>query len=154
MTPFLRAKRRHRLQAGHSAKLSLVSLMDIFTILVFFLMLNTSDIQVLDAPPAMQLPRSDSEVPTRETLVLVVTPQQLLLQGETVLRWDAWQDDASPLLTPLLNALQGYQQDAAAPLAITLMGESTLPYAWLKKVLATCSVAGVQDLSLAVEPVP
>ena len=38
---------RHRARMKKTSKLSLVSLMDIFTILVFFLMVNASDVEVL-----------------------------------------------------------------------------------------------------------
>ena len=41
--------------------LNLVSLMDIFTILVFFLLVNSAAVEVLPTPQAMTLPNSSAE---------------------------------------------------------------------------------------------
>ncbi len=73
---------RHHKRQSQQAKLSLVSLMDIFTILVFFLMLNASDVQVLDNHKSVTLPEATSETPARETLLLLVNNQSLILQGQ------------------------------------------------------------------------
>ncbi|MGK0261262.1 MAG: biopolymer transport protein ExbD, partial [Candidatus Azotimanducaceae bacterium] len=46
---------------GKTATLNLVSLMDIFTILVFFLMVNSSEVEVLQTSSDIKLPDSTSE---------------------------------------------------------------------------------------------
>ena len=86
MKQSMRAKRmeRHHKRQSQQAKLSLVSLMDIFTILVFFLMLNASDVQVLDNHKSVTLPEATSDTPAKETLLLMVNNQSLVLQGQKI----------------------------------------------------------------------
>ena len=57
MSNLARDKRRSRQVRGKkSAALNLVSLMDIFTILVFFLMVNSSEVEVLQSSSKIKLP--------------------------------------------------------------------------------------------------
>lgn len=162
MKQSLRAKRMQRNHKRHAqqAKLSLVSLMDIFTILVFFLMLNASDVQVLDNHKALKLPQAENDTPARENLLLVVTPRQLLLQGAALADVDSVLQDGSDVIEPLQAELLYRKakraEDSTAPEGvhgITIMGDQTVPYALLKKILATCAQAGYGDVSLAVEQV-
>lgn len=156
----MRMERHHKRMAQES-KLSLVSLMDIFTILVFFLMLNASDVQVLQNSKSLTLPESSSEQAARETLLLMVNGNDLLVQGRKLV------DVASILssdneIIPLLQAELEYQS-ARQPLAesaaseeldsgraITIMGDKTIPYALLKKIMQTCAQAGYDNIALAV----
>ena len=55
----LRMERRHE-KAG-PAHLNIVSLMDIFTLLVFFLLANSNDVEVLPSASIIQMPESVSE---------------------------------------------------------------------------------------------
>ena len=52
---------RHHKRHKRSTALNLVSLMDIFTILVFFLLVNSSDVEVLPSAKDVQLPESIAE---------------------------------------------------------------------------------------------
>lgn len=159
----MRMERHHKRMAKES-KLSLVSLMDIFTILVFFLMFNASDVQVLQTHKSVSLPKSDAELGARETLVLMVNAQDLLLQGQKLADVDAvllQPDDIIPALEKELNyqrtrntnlpveAQQDNSQEFAG--AITIMGDQAIPYQLLKKIMQTCAQAGYTDISLAVE---
>jgi biopolymer transport protein TolR len=156
----MRMERHHKRMAQES-KLSLVSLMDIFTILVFFLMLNASDVQVLQNSKSVVLPDSSSEQAAKETLLLMVNGNDLLVQGRKLV------DVASILSSdnefiPLLQAELEYQS-ARHPLpqsapseeedpgrAITIMGDKAIPYALLKKIMQTCAQAGYDNIALAV----
>ena len=51
---------------------NIISLMDIFTILVFFLLVNSSDVEVLPSAKSIQLPESIAAEKPRETLVVMV----------------------------------------------------------------------------------
>lgn len=157
----IRMERNHKRMAKES-KLSLVSLMDIFTILVFFLMFNASDVQVLQTHKSVSLPESSADQAARETLVLMVNAKDLLLQGQrladvgSVISSDS---DIIPALETelnyqrgrsanLTNAAAGEEQKAGA---ITIMGDQAIPYRLLKKIMQTCAQAGYTDISLAVE---
>lgn len=162
MKQSLRAKRmqRNHKRHGQQAKLSLVSLMDIFTILVFFLMLNASDVQVLDNHKSIKLPQADTETPARETLLLLVNAKQILLQGVVIASVDSVMQENSDIIETLKTELEyrkarrGNEPGATEQVhAITIMGDQFVPYALLKKVLATCAQTGFSDVSLAVEQV-
>lgn len=164
MKQSMRAKRmeRHHKRQSQHAKLSLVSLMDIFTILVFFLMLNSSDVQVLDNHKSVTLPAATSETPARETLLLMVNTDNLLLQGQKVAEVAAIMQAGGDTIASLRDELEyrkaKRQQSRARAtdedeLAITIMGDQAVPYALLKRIMATCAAAGYTDVALAVEQI-
>ncbi|MDH3870038.1 MAG: biopolymer transporter ExbD, partial [Desulfuromonadales bacterium] len=64
--------------------LHLTALMDVFTILVFFLLANSSSNEVLSTPKHIKLPDSVVESKPRETVVIMVSPEMVLVQGEAV----------------------------------------------------------------------
>lgn len=159
-----RAKRlqrqNHRL--AQASKLNLVALMDIFTILVFFLMVNQSEVKVLQSNKDISLPRSVSEQLPGEKVMLTITANGVLVQGKPVWQGD-WQQDASVWLPPLTEALQAelnYLAGRAAPLseeqqvqgrALTILGDGATPYVVLRQLMAICAASEYRDLSLAVE---
>ncbi len=165
MKQSMRAKRmeRHHKRQSQQAKLSLVSLMDIFTILVFFLMLNASDVQVLDNHKSVTLPEATSDTPAKETLLLMVNNQSLVLQGQKIADvsevMQQGQETIEALATELnyrkkrrqLSDIAAAQEGEGLP--ITIMGDETVPYALLKKIMATCASEGYTDVALAVEQI-
>ncbi len=154
-----RAKRmeRHHKRARPAA-LNLVSLMDIFTILVFFLLVNQAEVQQLDVPENIKLPESMASQRPSETVVVMVTPDEILVQGARVASTKEVDAAKDLIVAPLRDALK-QQSDrilraqAAADVGareITVLGDRTVPYRVLKKVLATCTDADYGKLSLAV----
>jgi len=65
--------------------LNLTSLMDVFTILVFFLLFHASGGDVMEAPKQIKLPDSVVETKPRETVVIMVSPEVVMVQGEAVI---------------------------------------------------------------------
>ena len=82
----LRHEQRRGFQKKHgkTATLNLVSLMDIFTILVFFLMINSSEVEVLQTGSDIKLPDSTSEKQPDNRLVISVSHDDLIVQGRAV----------------------------------------------------------------------
>ncbi|GAA0855457.1 biopolymer transporter ExbD [Aliiglaciecola litoralis] len=170
MKKSVRASRmeRHHKRMAKESKLSLVSLMDIFTILVFFLMFNASDVQVLQTDQSVKLPESTAETAAQETLVLLVNAKHILLQGQKmadVATVMAQSDDIIPALEKELiyqknrvkiiainDSPEQNPNDIAR--AITIMGDQAIPYSLLKKIMQTCAQAGYTNISLAVEQKP
>ena len=70
-------------RASATVTLNLVSLMDIFTILVFFLLVNSAQVEVLPNAKDLQLPESIAEQKARENVVIMVTADQILVQGQS-----------------------------------------------------------------------
>jgi biopolymer transport protein ExbD len=149
-----RMDRHHRRNKG-SAVLNLVSLMDIFTILVFFLLVNSGEVQVLPNAKALTLPESLAEIKPKETLVVMVNQREILVQGHRVI------DLSQPLpqgtlLPSLKEELQRHAERSKSSTlepfkgAITIMGDKGIPYTLLKRVMATCAESEYPRVSLAV----
>ncbi|MGP4845782.1 ExbD/TolR family protein [Marinobacter sp. 1Y8] len=153
-----KAKRikRHQRRGKQTSKLNLVSLMDIFTILVFFLMVNSSnDVQVLNPESGIELPVSNADQPPADVLALTVTEDDILISGRSVLKRQAllaFDGDVEPTLKTELDYQAGRSTkpvpEAGRP--ITILADRELPYELLKKIMSTCVDAGYAAISLAV----
>ncbi len=136
--------------------LNLVSLMDIFTILVFFLLVNSSNVQQMPNSKSVKLPPSTSDRLPEETLLLLVNQQHILVQGRPVVKIAEIIDQEEVLIAPLLEELQhhaarkGLLEEGAAPGEVTIMGDKEIAYRLLKRIVATCSQANYTSVSLAV----
>jgi biopolymer transport protein TolR len=160
MTKSNRAKRmqRHHARMRRGAGLNLVSLMDIFTILVFFLLVNSAEVQTLETPKDIKLPESIAENKPRETVVVHISQEQILVQGTpvtTLAQVDALDGNIiEPLKVALKQQSDRVLRDAASADAasreVTILGDRELPYRILKKIMATCTDADYGKLSLAV----
>ncbi|MGB5491712.1 MAG: biopolymer transporter ExbD, partial [Woeseiaceae bacterium] len=83
MVKSARAKRmdKHHKRNRGAGALNLVSLMDIFTILVFFLLVNSSDVETLPNAKDLQLPESIAEQKAKETVVILIGEVDIIVQG-------------------------------------------------------------------------
>ena len=149
---------RHHARHKKGVGLNLVSLMDIFTILVFFLLVNSSEVEVLPNARDVKLPESIAEAKARETVVVLITNDKLLVQGRVVGNIAdimASDDIIIPELKAALESqtdrvLRQEARDDVANREVTIMGDREIPYSLLKKVMATCTQADYGQLSLAV----
>lgn len=151
----LRMEKRHQRKKGN-ASLQMVSLIDIFTVLVFFLLINSGDVQVNLDTSTLKLPLSVAESKPKEAVVVLVNRSDILVQGRkvaTVSEVAVMQGNIIPALKTELD----YQAERAAravkkgePNDVTIMGDKEIPYALLKKIMLTCSSANYSNISLAV----
>ncbi|MBR9911055.1 MAG: biopolymer transporter ExbD [Gammaproteobacteria bacterium] len=163
MKQSLRARRMAKQHRRHAqrAKLNLVSLMDIFTIIVFFLLMNTGEVEVLQNHKSITLPESVAAQKPGATLVVMVNAEELMIEGEVVARVADVLDRDEPTIAGLSRALQARAAllpksaaaGAAREQAVTIMGDEAVPYALLKKVMTTCAAADYRNISLAVTKV-
>ena len=149
---------RHHKRHKRNVALNLVSLMDIFTILVFFLLVNSSEVQTLPNAKDLELPESIAEERPRETVVIMVTDSDLLVQGRSVAQI-ADITSRNELIIPELKAelqrqsermLRQSAQDDPMEREVTIMGDKEIPYSLLRRVMATATDADYGRLSLAV----
>jgi biopolymer transport protein ExbD len=153
----LRMARHHRRHQGDN-ELNLVSMMDIFTILVFFLLVSSAEVEVLPNPRELRLPESVAEQKARENVVVMVTRDQILVQGRPVAAVAEVMAQPELVIAPLQEALRAQtdrvlRKEAVASIAdreITIMGDRELPYRLLKRVMASCTSADYGRISLAV----
>jgi len=153
-----RMERHHKRHKGGSA-INLVSLMDIFTILVFFLLVNSSEVEVLPNAKDIVLPDSTAEEKAHESVVVLLTDTQILVQGRPVAEIADVNATDSVIIPELQAALEDQAGRAILAAAgdgaiidreVTIMGDREIPYSLLKKVMATCTAADYGRLSLAV----
>lgn len=151
-----RAKRMERQnnRGKRQPSFNLVALMDIFTILVFFLLVNSSDIQDISVSRAVELPDSIADIDPNDTPTVLVTSHEIQIEGTTVAQIDELLlEDEGLIIRALHDAITGLagSDDAARKLGeVTILSDKAIPYRILKKVIATCTDAGFGRVSLAV----
>jgi biopolymer transport protein ExbD len=132
--------------------------MDIFTILVFFLLVNTSDVEVLPNAKDIQLPQSIADAKAKESVVILIGDVDIIVQGEPIAKvadvMNSKGNDIPELRQALLSqndrVLRKEAQDDIAGREVTIMGDKDIPYRLLKKVMATCTASDYGQISLAV----
>jgi len=149
---------KHHKRNTRGGALNLVSLMDIFTILVFFLLVNSSDVETLPNAKELQLPESIAEEKAKETVVIMIGETDLIVQGTPVAKiadiMAIKGNDIPELREALLSqndrVLRREAQEDIASREVTIMGDKDIPYRLLKKVMATCTQSDYGQISLAV----
>lgn len=141
-----------------SVDLNLVSLIDIFTILIFFLLINTGVADVLPSSKTIKLPESTAEKAPRETVVVMVSQDEIIVDGRKVASVREVinaEGDLIPGLKAELDLLASRQLiragSEAQAKAITIMGDREIPYRLLRKVMVTSARADFTDVSFAVQ---
>lgn len=156
-------RRAHRMEARalrrtRPASMNMVSLMDIFTILVFFLLAQSSAVEVLPNTDKLELPDSLATEKARETVLVMVTQEDILVNGRKAMATPAAMN-AGPGRLPELEAALSALADRVVSVGdgdeddrgeITIMADKNLPYSLLKKVMLTCTQANFGLLSFAV----
>ncbi len=157
----IKGSRRMR-RMGRSKKkiagLSLVSLMDVFTILVFFLLTNSSSNEVLSNPKEITLPDSVVESKPRETIVIFVSPEAILLQGQEIMKTKDLLGAKGDIIVALRDKLIEQRKNVigvntktvAESKEVTLLADKKIPFKYLKKIMSTSTSAGYGKISLAV----
>ena len=147
-----RMQKHHARGMHRSAALNLVSLMDIFTILVFFLLVNATSTEVLPSPKNIVLPEAAADKLPVRNLVIAVDSRVIRLQGKPIVTVeDAMR--AGNSIRPLFDALKlasAAVKDIADKQGVTIMGDQEIPYALLKKIMLTCAGAEYTNISFAV----
>lgn len=151
----------HKARSDTQMDMNLVSLIDVFTILIFFLLSSASGVETLVSPKAVKLPAANVEMAPKETVVLVVAGDDILADGRvvtTVKQVMAGTDDLIPALKAELDVLASRQavraenkdkiQTDGHP--VTIMADKDIPYQLLKRLMVTCAKANFSDVSLAV----
>ncbi len=152
-----RMANRHK-RAGKGSKLNLVALMDIFTILVFFLLVNSSDVEVLQTNKDIDLPESLADKIPEPTLVVMISADSIIINGRAIVPTQAAMNTEGDLIEPLRQELEylagrkPYASDEERERGrdITIMGDARTPYNLMKKIMSTCAQSEYRNISLAV----
>lgn len=153
--------RRLKRMARHKRRLpglNLTSLMDVFTILVFFLLVNQSTVEVIEPPKEIKLPDSVVEAKPRQTVTILVSADTVMVQGEPVVSVAdviaAKGEDIAPVRARLVELRENIIGLNTATVAksneVTILADKEIPFKVLKKLMSTCTGTGYTRISLAV----
>lgn len=139
-------------------KMNLTSLMDVFTILVFFLLVNSGSVEVLDSPKDVALPESHVEAKPRETVIISVSPEDVIVQGKVVAHVSDILDGNTASYGPITSRLIELQgniigpstQKAVASQEVTILADKSVPFIVVRKLMSICTGEGYENVSLAV----
>lgn len=160
-----RMQRHHKRNKQH-ASLNMVSLMDIFTILVFFLLVSTTDQESMPTMKDIKLPEATSEAKPKTNIVILVSNDKIMMQGQEIVsakKVIAGRDSVIPELLAALNEEARKKTEIVRDekivkkRGVTIMGDKEIPYVLLKKIMLTCASTEFTNISLAVvskQPVP
>ncbi len=151
----LKRMQRNRVTIG---KMNLTSLMDVFTILVFFLLVNSGSVEVVEAPKDVKLPESMVQSKPRETVVISVSPEEVLVQGrlagtvdEVLGGHDGTLDNLRAHLAELKeNVIGTSTATVAESQEVTILADRSVPFIVVKDIMSTCTAEGYENVSLAV----
>ena len=139
-------------------KMNLTSLMDVFTILVFFLLVNSGSVELVEAPKDVKLPESREESKPRETVVIFVSKDVVLVQGEIVARVNDILEEQEGAIGPINARLAELKQNIVGPSTlavagsqeVTILADKSVPFVVIRKIMSTCTDEGYENVSLAV----
>src|SRR5688572_21507080 len=158
MTPY-RIK-KHRQRTHHGSHMALVPFIDMLTMLVVFLLLHSSEVEVLPNTKNISIPQSIADLKPHETVVIMVTKDELLVNGRVVgkVAEVAGYGPDQQIIPMLRDALKEQndriQRETArenlAEREVTIMGDKSTPFSVLKRVMATATASDYGKVSLAV----
>ena len=146
-------RRQRQEKARRWPTLNLVALMDVFTILVFFFLVHSGDGAPEGHNKLVRLPESVANLEPRDTPIVMITRDNILLQGEPVVAVDAIMQASRGEITALRTSLQAQlvpDEPADAGREVTIMGDKSIPFELLNRVMQTCTRAGYGSISLSV----
>jgi biopolymer transport protein ExbD len=152
-----RMKRMSR-NRNQIAKMNLTSLMDVFTILVFFLLVNSGTPEVLETPKQLVLPESKVESKPRETVVIFIGQESVVVQGQQVVTVEEILEMDGKDIAPIVDRLAVLERGIIGPSTkhvagskeVTILADRSVPFSVVRSVMSTCTSSGYDRISLAV----
>ncbi len=174
--------RKHKTVTGKrsaTASLSLTSMVDMFTILVVFLLMNFSSTgEIIYIPKDVKLPKASETKELKPAHVVSVTTDSITLERETVAKLDdvknmpksewliprlkerlaaAFKDDdvkATKDAASLRNNLPGAQKTdkpKEEQHKVTVQADRDMDFLTVKRIMFTVTEAGAQEINFAVQ---
>lgn len=160
--PLIKARRRisdynkNRKNKAHethkkvmAVSLSLTSMVDMFAILVIFLLVNQSHVEEwVKVEHDIKLPKAKASDQAKKATTVSLTVDKLF--GEDTNLADVASISKGPLIVaPLrkwLSTISGKEG------AVTVVSDEKVPFSAVRRVIATCQEAGFKNVNLAVFP--
>jgi biopolymer transport protein ExbD len=151
-----RARRmaQHHLRNKADAQLNLIPLIDILSVMVAFLLVYSTEVEIIQNSKGIEIPQSIAQTAPKQSVVVMITRDDLFVQGEYIATVKEIEASPGALIAPLSAALKRPMQagtgEDASQREITIMADKALPYQVLKRVMQTCTNADYGKISLAV----
>ena len=152
-----RKKRVRRTGSIDSAGMMLTSLMDIFIVLVLYLLVNQGDGINLQLPDRVVLPDSGVDTPPRQSIVITLSDIDVRIQGEAVASMTEVRASPLPEIAAIRETIERIKASAAqradqvgVDSEVTIVADRAVPFKVLKKVMLSSSNAGYGKISFAV----
>jgi biopolymer transport protein TolR len=146
----------HHLRNRNESELNLIPMIDILSVLVSFLLVYSTEVEVVQNTKGIEIPESIVTAKPRETVVVMLTKDELFVQGERVASIAEVQASPDLIIAPLREALvrpriigKAMAEREIAEREVTVMADKSLPYEVLKKVMSTCTDADFGKISFA-----
>jgi len=147
---------QHQLRNRADAELNLIPMIDILSVMVSFLLVYSTEVEIVQNSKGIEIPQSISEQRPRQTVVVMLTKDEVFVQGERVASIADVAGSTSNIIGPLSAALKRptligteMTDKTIAEREVTVMADKTLPYEVLKKVMSTCTDADYGRISFA-----
>ncbi|MDO8412398.1 MAG: biopolymer transporter ExbD [Gallionellaceae bacterium] len=138
--------------------ISLTSLMDVFIVMVIYLLMNQA--LGVDTPPpkAIKLPDSVVDAIPRQTVMMMVSNTDVVIHGKpvvTIAEILASEEDNITAVTERMEQIKqstlGINDEAVAnSTEVTIMADRSVPFKVLRKLMSSSASAGYSKISLAV----
>jgi biopolymer transport protein ExbD len=142
---------------GDSAGMMLTSLMDIFIVLVLYLLVNQGTGVELDPPEHVVLPTSGVDTAPRQSVVIALSDRDIRVQGQPVVAMADVISSDELEIAPIRQAIERikaesekHQNQAGLNTEVTIVADQAVPFKVLKKVMLSSSNAGYGKISFAV----
>lgn len=150
-----------RTKRNTQVALKLTSMIDMFTILLVFLLKSYSaEGQIMSVAPDLRLPESTAQKAPQTTSIIAITNDFILLDGKQITTVNQVMSNNKLLIPELLNELNKLKQlsekvgeihsNMGFTGTISIQGDRELPYLVIKKIMFTCGQVGYNDMMLAV----
>jgi biopolymer transport protein ExbD len=147
----------NRTERRQDAELNLIPLIDIMSVMVAFLLIYSTEVEVVQNSKGIEIPQSSAEIKPEHTVVVMITKEHVFVQGEPVATVADVRSGSDALVEPLRAVLDrpllASADGAPADLAsreVTVIADKSLPFEVVKKVMATCTSSSYGKISLAV----
>ena len=152
-----RARRMARHHGRHKmvATLNLTALMDIFTILLIFLLVNNNNAAKLPDDQDIQLPESTAQELPNDVLIIQVSPSSVVIDGRKIADTQAVRAQEERTVEALVEELKFRASRALAinpedEREVMIQADRDVPYAVIKKLMRSCMETPYTKVAFAV----
>jgi len=156
-------RQARKMRNGQDAKLNITSMMDMFTIILVFLLKNFSTEGAIVTPAnTLTLPESSVGKKAKESLSVKIAQNSITVENTLVLDNAAFEhvkQQKEFMIPKLYDALIHYAEEARKMASVSgekfsgeiaIQGDIEIPYSVLTRVMYTCGQAGYPNMNLFV----